>query len=61
MDSKTCSVEEIASYIENDSECLMPIVVEETRHAYGVRLLKTLAAELREKFGTKQENQCSSN
>lgn len=43
-------VERIASYIESDSECLMPIVLEETRHAYGVRLLKAMADEIRRKF-----------
>ena len=43
-------VERIAHYIEEDSECLIPIVVEETKHAYGVRVLKAMAAEIREKF-----------
>lgn len=50
------SVEEIAHYIETESECLMPIVVEETKRAYGRRLLKVLAAELREKF--KEDSSC---
>jgi hypothetical protein len=40
-------LEEIAAYIENDSEILLPIVVEETKRAYGLRLLKELAAEIR--------------
>jgi hypothetical protein len=43
-------IEEIAAYVESDSECLMPIVVEETRHQYGVRLLKVMAEEIRTKF-----------
>jgi hypothetical protein len=43
-------VEEIAVYIESDSECLIPIVVDETRHDYGVRMLKAMAGEIREKF-----------
>lgn len=43
-------VERIAVYIERDSECLMPIVVEETKRSYGVRMLKVLADEVRDKF-----------
>lgn len=53
-DHKSNSTEDladrIATYIESESECLMPIVVEETKHDYGVRLLKVMAAEIREKF-----------
>jgi hypothetical protein len=37
----------IADYIERDSECMMPIVVHETKRDYGIRLLKTLANEIR--------------
>ncbi|HXF12246.1 MAG TPA: hypothetical protein VN517_03775 [Terriglobales bacterium] len=43
-------VESIAVYVESESECLMPIVVEEPKHDYGVRLLKVMATEIREKF-----------
>ena len=43
-------IEELCVYIESESWCLMPIIVHETRHDYGVRLLKILAAELREQF-----------
>jgi hypothetical protein len=43
-------VERIAKYVEAESECLMPIVVEETKHDYGVRLLKAMADEIRAKF-----------
>lgn len=43
-------VERIARYIESDSECLLPIVVEETKKNYGVRLLKVMADEIRQKF-----------
>lgn len=42
--------ERIAKYVESESECLMPIVVEETKHDYGVRLLKVMADEIRAKF-----------
>jgi hypothetical protein len=49
-------VEEIAHYIETDSECLMEIVPEETRHAYGVRLLRTMAKEIREMSAKEAEN-----
>jgi hypothetical protein len=37
----------IATYIERHSECPMPIVCGETKHDYGLRLLKTLANEIR--------------
>jgi uncharacterized protein YbgA (DUF1722 family) len=49
-EAKRTSVEEIAHYIESDSDCLMPIVVEETKHDYGVRLLKIMADEIRTNF-----------
>lgn len=45
------TVDELARYIESESECLMSIVPEETRLAYGRRLLKVMADELRDKFG----------
>jgi hypothetical protein len=41
------SLEEIATYIEMDCECLMEIVPGETKHSYGLRLLRCLAAEIR--------------
>lgn len=40
-------LEEIATYIERDSEILLPIVPGETKHDYGLRMLKELAAEIR--------------
>lgn len=40
-------LEEIATYIENDSQIFLPIVPGETKRAYGLRLLKELAAEIR--------------
>jgi hypothetical protein len=45
------SVEAVARYIETESQCLMAIVPHETKRDYGVRLLKTMANELREQFG----------
>lgn len=44
---KVVGLEEIATYIESDAEIFLPIVVEETKRAYGLRLLKELAAEIR--------------
>jgi N-acetylglutamate synthase-like GNAT family acetyltransferase len=41
-------IEILAVYIERDCQCMMPIVVHETKHNYGLRLLKTLANEIRE-------------
>jgi hypothetical protein len=49
-------VERIAVYVESESECLMPIVVEETKHDYGVRLLKVMADEIRNKFAAKGQS-----
>lgn len=40
-------IEEMAHYAEAECGCPMPIVVGETKHAYGLRLLKALAAEMR--------------
>lgn len=42
------SIESIARYIDTDSQCLMPIVVEETKREYGIRLLQVLAQEIRD-------------
>lgn len=44
---KVVGLEEIATYIERDSQILLPIVVGETKNAYGLRMLKELAAEIR--------------
>lgn len=41
------SLEGIARYIEHDCECMMAIVPGETKHDYGLRLLKSLAEEIR--------------
>ena len=41
------NLEELAVYIERDCECPMAIVCGETKHDYGLRLLKTLADEIR--------------
>ena len=44
-------IEIIARYIETDSQCLMPMRAEyigETKYAYGLRMLKVLAEEIRE-------------
>lgn len=49
-ETRRVTVEEIATYIESDSDCLMPIVLEETKRDYGVRLLKVMADEIRAKF-----------
>lgn len=49
-------VERIAVYMESESECLMPIVVEETKHDYGVRLLKVMADEIRHKMWAKGQS-----
>jgi hypothetical protein len=49
-------VERIAVYVESESECLMPIVVEETKRDYGVRLLKVMADEIRHKFAAKGQS-----
>lgn len=49
------SLEDIAVYIESDSECLMDIVIGETKREYGVRLLKVMANELRQRFGKKEQ------
>lgn len=48
-------IEEIAQYIESDSSCLMDIVVNETKHDYGVRLLKVMADEIRVRFGKAEQ------
>lgn len=41
------SLEGIAQYIERDCECMMTLNPEESRLAYGRRLLKVLAEEIR--------------
>lgn len=43
-------VEKVARYMENDSQCFIAIVTPETKHDYGVRVIKALANELRSSF-----------
>lgn len=40
----------ICRYIESECQCPMKIIPGETKHQYGMRLLKTLATEIREQY-----------